>query len=204
MGDAGDELTYSRKPFAVQQLFLCLAQVFIRLTRLFVKDKAIDRAGNLASNGNQQVYVGRRKLARRASTHDEPANHAVLGPENYNVRGGNSFFDLGVAKNSGKQQTLRGNESGVGILDVLQQLRFHGDRGKIPGIFGTVACGGNAAQLRAAFIKKVERSGVQAKELGYLLQSAVQGIVEVQGLRQSLADGIQHHQFAVTLADFQL
>src|SRR5690349_15813318 len=204
MSDAGDELPYRRKPFAVQQLFLCSAQVFVSLTCLFIKYGAIDGAGNLAANRNQQVHVCRRKLPRRASSHHEAADDAVLGPENHNIRGGNSFFDLRVAKNGGQWQTLCRDESRVRVLDVLQQLGLYGNRWEMPGIFRAVPRSGHAAQLCAALIEKVERSSVQAEKLGHLPKRAMQRVAEVQGLRQRLADGIQHHQLAIAPADFQL
>ena len=188
----------------MQQLFLCPAQVFVSLACFFIKYGAIERAGNLATDGNEQVHVCRRKLPRRASSHDQTADDAVLGPENHNICSGNSFFDLGVAKNGGKRQALGRNKSGVCILDVLQQLRLHGDRWKMAGVFRAVPRSRNTPQLCAALVEKVERSSVQAEKLGHLPKRAMQRVAEIQGLRQSLADGIQHHQFAVAPADFQL
>ena len=70
-------------------------------------------------------------------------------------------------------------------------------------IFGAVACSGCAPQSGPAFIEKVKRSRIQVEEFGHLTQGTMQRIGEIQRFRQSLADGIQHHEFAVASADFQ-
>ena len=63
---------------------------------------------------------------------------------------------------------------------------------------------GHAPQFCAAFIEEVKRSGVQAEKFRHLPQRAVQRIAEVQRLRQGLGNRVQHHEFAVTSADFKL
>ena len=168
MGDTRDELTHRGKSFAVKQLFLCPAEVFVSLASFFVEDRTIDRTGNLTADGNEQVHVGWGKLARSARSHDETADHAVLGPENHNVSGGNSFFDLRIAKNRRQREALSGDKGCMRVLDMLQQLRLHGNRGKMARVFGAMAGGRHAPQICAARVKEVKRGGVEAEKLGHL------------------------------------
>src|SRR5215470_8925379 len=99
VGHARNKLANRGKSFAVQQLLLGLPEVFISLARLLVKNRTLDSTGNLAANGNEQVYVRGRKLARRTAAHHKTADHPVLRPKDDDVRASDSFFGLCVAEN---------------------------------------------------------------------------------------------------------
>src|SRR5256885_7450669 len=70
----------------MQQLLLRAAQVVVGLTGLLVQHSAVDSAGNLATHGDQQVHVGGRELPESAAADDQPADDAILGPQDYDER----------------------------------------------------------------------------------------------------------------------
>src|SRR5690349_13558385 len=163
MGHAGDELSYGSKSLAVKQLFLRPPKVLVSKARLFVKPRALDGTGDLAAHSYEQVHVRWRKLTRRTASHNETANHAILRPQDNDIRGSNSFFHLRIAENRRQRQALRGKERRMDFLDVLEQLRFHGNRRKMPGILRAMTRGRNAPQLGASFIKEIEGCRVKTK-----------------------------------------
>src|SRR6266852_5735337 len=125
--DAGDQLTDRRQFLAVEQLLLGAAQVFVGLASFFIENRALDGAGNLAADGDEQVHVSRRKLPR-----GEAADDAILGPQNDDIRRKKLLSCLDVAENLRQCQALYGKESRVHSLNVLHQFRFHGDGRKMP------------------------------------------------------------------------
>src|SRR5437660_3168670 len=145
--DSGNQLTNGRQLFAVEQLFLRAAQVFVRLARLFIENGALDGAGNLAAYGDEQVHVRRRELALCPAAYHQTANDSVFGPQDDDVGGKELFSCLGIAENLRKRQTLRGKKHGVHRADVLHQFRLHGNRRKITREFGTMSNRGDTAQL---------------------------------------------------------
>ena len=132
MGDAGDQLADRRQLLAVKQLLLGAAKIFISLASFLIEDGALDGTGNLTTDGDEQVHVGRRKLPRGAAAHDQAADDAVLGPQNHNVGINNLFFCLGIAENWRQGQSLCGEKRRMDGPDVLHQLRLHGDWWKAP------------------------------------------------------------------------
>src|SRR6266849_1431874 len=138
MRDAGDQLPDRRQLLAVEQLLLGAAQVFVGLASLLIENRALDGAGNLAANSDEQVHIGRRKLPRGAAADDQAADDAVFGPQNDDVRREKLLFDLGVTENRRKRQTLSGKKRRVRRFEVLHQLRLHRDRRKVPREFRTM------------------------------------------------------------------
>src|SRR6266705_2129002 len=188
----------------MKQLFLRAAQVFVGLASLFVKDGALDGARDLTADGDEQVYVSGREFAGCAATHDKAADDAILGPKDDDVGSHNLFFQLCLAENRRQRETLGRKNSRMHGLDVLQQFGLHGNRRTVPGVIRAMTHSGDAAQMRAILVEKIDRGGIQAEKLGHLAQRAVQRIAEVQRFAQCLADGVQHHEFAVAAADFGL
>src|SRR2546425_9346910 len=125
--DSGDQLPDRCQLLTVEQLFLRAAEVFGGLASLFIEIRALDGAGNLAAHGNEQVRVGRRNLPRRAAADDEAADDPVFGPQNDDVSRKKLFSCLDVAENLRQYQALNGKERRVRTLNVLHQLRLHGD-----------------------------------------------------------------------------
>src|SRR5437016_14032514 len=129
--NSGDQLPDRRQLLAVEQLLLSAAQVFVGLTSLLIENRALDGARNLAADGNEQVHVSRRKLPRRAAADHQASDNAVFGPQDDDVRGGNLLVQLDIAENRRQGQTLGGEKRGVHRLDMLPQLRVHGDGRKV-------------------------------------------------------------------------
>ena len=57
MRDPGDQLPDRRHLFTLQQLLLRVPQVFIGAAGFFVKADFLDGGGQLAADGDQQVFV---------------------------------------------------------------------------------------------------------------------------------------------------
>ena len=55
--DAGNQLADGRHLFALQQLFLRLAQIFVSAAGFFVEADLFDGGGQLPADGDQQVLV---------------------------------------------------------------------------------------------------------------------------------------------------
>src|SRR5260370_5584290 len=87
---------------------------------------------------------------------------------------------------------------------MLQQLGLHRDWRYMPALLRAMTNRCDAPQRQPDFVEQVKRRSVQLKELGHLPQRAVNGVGEIQGLRKSLANGVQHHQFAIAPPDFLL
>ena len=102
MGHAGDELSHRRHLFALQQLFLGLAQIFIGAAGFFVEPDLLDRGGQLAADGDQQVLVVAGVLVAQmvAETHD--ADWRVFAPEKHPDPGAVSIRTKEVG-NAGRQ-----------------------------------------------------------------------------------------------------
>src|SRR5260370_5810665 len=130
--DARDQLPDRCQLLTVEQLLLGAAQVFVSLASLLIEDGTLDGAGNLAADGDEQVHVGRRELTRRAAADDQTSNNAVFGPQNDDVFRNKLLPCLDVAENLRQRQALDGKKLRVRSLDVLHQLRLHGDGWKLP------------------------------------------------------------------------
>src|ERR1700722_6432110 len=57
MGNTGNQLAYGRHFFTLQELFLGLPQVFVRAAGLFVQTNLFDGGGELAADGNEEIFV---------------------------------------------------------------------------------------------------------------------------------------------------
>src|SRR3989442_2594226 len=146
----------------MKQLFLRAAQVFVGLASLFVKAGALDGAGDLTADGDEQVYVSGREFAGRAATHDKAADDAILGPKDDDVGGHNLFFQLHLAENGRQRQTLGRKKSRMDGLEMLQQFRLHGNQREVPGVVRAMTYSRDSAQMRATPVGKLERSRIPA------------------------------------------
>ena len=90
--DPGDQLPDRRQLLAVEQLLLGAAQIFVSLASLLIENRALDSAGNLAADGDEQVHVGRGELPRRAAADDQTSDNVVFGPQDDHVCGSNLLF----------------------------------------------------------------------------------------------------------------
>src|SRR5712691_1351842 len=147
----------------MKQLFLRAAQVFIGLASLFVEDGALDGAGDLTADGDEQVYVGWRKFAGRAAAHDKATDDAILGPKDDDVGSHNLFFQLCLAESRRQRQTLGRKKSRMNGLDMLQQFGLHGNRWEVAGVIRAMTYSRDAAQMRAILVEKIDRGGIQAE-----------------------------------------
>src|SRR5262249_42153028 len=88
--------------------------------------------------------------------------------------------------------------------DMLHQLGLHRDGWKVAREFRPVTDRSNTPQRGAILIKEKERSSIQAKQLRHLAQGTMQGIAEVERLRQRLSGRIEYHEFRVAATNFVL
>ena len=81
MRDAGDQLPHGRHLLALQELFLCAAQVFISAAGFLVELHLFDCGGQLAADGDQQIFVvaGVVPVFPAGDAHD--AYRLVLAPQ---------------------------------------------------------------------------------------------------------------------------
>ena len=191
MSYAGNQLAYCGHLLAMQQLLLRPPQIVVCLTRLLVQQRPFDRVRSLAADRDQEIYIGRRELPRRARSHDKCAHHAVLRPEDDDVGRDDQFFTLCFTKYGRQRQSLRGKKRRVDGFDVMEQLLRYFRRWKAFRKFRTMTDRGNPADYVAAIVEQIKRRRVQAKQLDDLPQRAMNRIHKIQRLGQRLRNRVQ-------------
>ena len=203
VGYAGNQLADGGHFFALEELFLGAAEIFIGFASLLEEERFVDRGGDLIGDGGEEAQFRGGKFALGAGADDEGAHDAVFGPQDGDLDVFEMLGMLHFAQGLGGDEGRAGNDGGASLANLFDQ-----GGGDFDGIHtaasevGVIAEACGAAQRAGFFVEEIDRADIGGKELGDLQDGAAEDSVEAFGAAEQLGDGIQSEQFAVAAADF--
>ena len=192
-----------RHLFALQKLFLRFAEIFVGAAGFFVEPDFFDGGGELAADGDQQVFVVAGIFVAQLVAQAHDADWIVFAPEKDPDPGavGVGAQELG---DLGRQvrEIFGGHDFGARAHDQIAKALGEADFGGTHFVAAARAPGGAAAISCGVGIGEVDGPALGAEQRDYLAQGEVENLVEIERLRGHHGHGVERVEFAVAAPHF--
>src|SRR5215813_15199330 len=126
VGDSRNQTADSGHLLALQELFLSAPQIFVRLSGFLVKLDFVDGGGNLASDGDHNVFFGRPELAGGTAAGAKHAQNFSFSPQDHPYQPLESLsLDEFPRERRRTSYHIISDDLGMVSLDALDQFRRH-------------------------------------------------------------------------------
>ncbi len=200
---SGDQLSDRRHLFALQQLLLGVAQVFVGAAGFFVEPDFLDGGGQLPADRDQQTLVVAGVLAALPAADTHNADGFVFAPQQHPDPGRQPVGANELRHQRGKmRQIVGGDHLGARTGHQIAKAIGEFDFGEAGALGAALSPTGAAAEGGFVGVAKIDRTGLRAQQRDHLAQREVQNFVQIERLGGDDRHGIQRIQFAIAAADF--